>query len=220
MEEVRARKREETAALESFEQKRLRGETKERRAQIFFEEVMAEISEWQATELEAKGQQRQMNARRESHKHRLQTSTLAALDSEKFVLRWQFNVCKIATFARVATETVQIFIRNVCLEENVTPTDVAFLGIIDYAGHGTHKEALTEQLATTMSALPTMPYIVFFPETPSAEYKRVIASVAVLFAALLRCTVFGCRLQCSHAAGASSPSAALASSAHAMLAHP
>ena len=227
MEEVRARKQDEAAAAESLEQKRLRYETKERRAQIFFDEVMAEISEWQAALLEAKGQQRQMNARRESHKHRIQTSTLAALDSDKFTTRFHFAVCKpIGNFARVAMESAQVFVRNVCLEENANPTDVAFLGIIDYAGHGTHKDNLTEQLATTMSALPTMPYVVFYPETPSAEYKRVIALVA---SCRIASHVFGCcRLQCSRShkvaalslaktAGASSPSATFASSAQAMF---
>jgi len=120
-------------------------------------------------------------------------------------------------------ESAQVFVRNVCLEENANQTDVAFLGIIDYAGHGTHKDNLTEQLATTMSALPTMPYVVFYPETPSTEYKRVIALVA---SCRIASQVFGCRLQCSRShkvaalslaktAGTSSPSAAFSSSAQA-----
>ena len=88
-------------------------------------------------------------------------------------------MCKpIANFARVALDAWNLFARNVCLEENANPTDIAYLGIIDYAGHGTHKDNLTEQLATIMAALPRMPYVVFYPETPSAEYKRVIALVA------------------------------------------
>lgn len=188
VEEVRARKQDETALAESLEQKRLGAETRQRRVQIVFDEMMAEISEWQATELEAKGQQRQMKARREAHKHRIQTTTLAALDGDQFLRRFHFAVCKpIDNFARMAMESVQLFVRNVCLEENTKPNDIAFLGIIDYAGHGTHADNFTEQLATTMSELPNMPYVVFYPDTPSAECKRVRASVASCRIASKRC---------------------------------
>ena len=163
---------------ESLEQKRLRLETKERRAQIFFSQVMAEVSEWQATMLEAKGQHRQMMSRKESHKQRVHTSTMTALESDAFTTRFQFAVCKpIGSYARLALAAVNAFIKNVGLQENAGTNDMAFLGMIDFAGHGIHKAMLTEQFATVVSGLPAMPYVVFYPETPSQEYARVLALV-------------------------------------------
>ena len=135
-------------------------------------EVAAELAEFEEEVQAAISSNKRMGDVSAIHKKKVQLNTAKALASADFVQHYLFGVFKEDAFPAKAIEQWKNFCRDVMMWEELSPTDLALVAVVDFSSHQTYRESLVKKVNTFLNGVDPMITLFFYPAKPKTRSQR------------------------------------------------